>query len=410
MEPKHTNQAAAEVLAAAVLDLFPDTLLLGGQGTRRCFFYDFRFSFTPDRQAITLIEERMRRLLKVGTQLERREMVASNAAECFKSKGQIFLARKLKAMQKRVVPICAIGEHFIDYAPFPLSSPPTRVALAATHPLPLLEGRSLRLIGGEAADKKELASFVTTTQEKLLPLFLPLGNGVGNGEWMWLPEAESAREHLVSWWREKVERRGFKIVSSHSADEASLLRHHQACFLNTGCTGIAQLSALPMTDYEDARNGLLEPARAWTDRLSLFGAGEDFLEQCISSLRFIMEMPKILGFEFYVFFGSSTAKRSRDTVEKEQQMRSALEKLGLSYSVEREYRADRALWIEIKLCDQLGRLWSGPFIAVPTAPNGVLVCSALGALERWLGLGLERHGRNTCEWIKHEVRSEPEDK
>jgi hypothetical protein len=405
METQQNHQAAAEVLAAAVLDLFPNALLLGGRGTRCCFFYDFRFSFTPDKQALALIEERMRQLLKAGTQLEKREMVAANAAECFRAKGQTFLARKLKALHKTVVPICAIGEHFIDYAPFPLSSPPTQVAITAAHALPLLEGQSLRLIGGPAANKRELTGLTAPVEQKL---FLPLGGG----EWLWLPEAESTREHLMSWWRKEVEKRSFKIVSSHSVDEASLLRHHQVCFLNAGCTRVAQLCTLSMPDYVDARNGLVEPARAWTDRLSLFGTGEDFLERCISSLLFIMEIPKILGFEFYVFFGSSTAKRSKDTLGKEQQMRTALEKLGLSYSVEKEYRADRALWIEIKFYDRLGRLWSGPFIAVPAAPNidGVLVCSALGAVERCFALGIERHGKNTCEWMKREVGSEPEDK
>jgi threonyl-tRNA synthetase len=163
-----------------------------------------------------------------------------------------------------------------------------------------------------------------------------------------------------------------------------------------------------MKDYADPRNGLLEPAKAFTDRLSLTFTPEDFLDKCISCLLFILESLKILGFEFHLFFGSSVTKQAKSYVKDGQQMRAALDKLGLEYSVEKQYRSDYALWIEIRFSDQLGRLWSGPFIALPFALKNVMVCSVLGAMERNFGLLVEQHGENVCEFIKREVGSEPE--
>src|SRR5689334_7418323 len=64
---ERSNQTAAEFLAYAALDLFPDARLLGGRGTSRYFYYDFEFSFPHDKLTLSLIEERMARLLKSET-------------------------------------------------------------------------------------------------------------------------------------------------------------------------------------------------------------------------------------------------------------------------------------------------------------------------------------------------------
>ena len=401
-----THQAAAEILASAVLDLFPDTLLLGGWGTPRCFFYDFRFSFSINAEILRLIEERMQRIIRSGAWLQKREMVAANAAEQFKSKGQLFLAQKMKELQKNIVPFCFIGEHFLDYAPFPFSQTcPPQVKLFTIQKLPYMEGKSMRLIGGCSADKKRLKEIVDTLKiacdDKL---FLPLGAG----EWLWLPKAQNMKELFVKKWDKMIQTQGFERIATPTNNETLLFRAHQACFLKSGVKRVAEIALLPLTDYVDPRNALLQPAIAFTDRLSLIYTAEDFLDSCISCLLFILEIPKILGFEFHLFLCSSTAKRLRSYAREEQEMRGALDKLGLKYSVEKQCRPDRVLWIEVRLSDLLGRLWSGPFIALPIALNGTMVCSLLGALERKFGLLIERHGENVCEFIKREVGSEPE--
>jgi threonyl-tRNA synthetase len=400
------HQAAAEVLAAAVLDLFPDTLLLGGRGTSRCFFYDFRFSFAINVEVLRRIEERMQQILRSEVTLVKREMVAANAAEVFKSKGQLFLTHKMKGLQKNVVSFCAIGEHFLDYVPFTFSKGSLpQIKLMKIQELNLLEGKSVRLVGGFLEDKKELKELTSTLKSAVdEKLFLPLGAG----EWVWLSQAESVKELLIDKWRKAVRKQGFELISTPSIDEPSLLRAHHACFLKRNCKAVAEITTLPTKDYTDPRNGLLEPAKAFTDRLSLSFTHEDFLDSCISCLLFILESPKILGFEFHLFFGSSIAKQAKGYAKEGQQMRAALDKLELEYSVEKQYRSDYAFWIEVRFSDRLGRLWSGPFVALPFALSGVMVCSALGAMERTFGLAIERHGENVCEFIKREVGSEPE--
>ena len=67
------HQSAAECLAHAALDLFPNTVLLGGRGTNQYFYYDFHFPFPFQKQNLSQIEERLIRLVKTPSETKKRE-------------------------------------------------------------------------------------------------------------------------------------------------------------------------------------------------------------------------------------------------------------------------------------------------------------------------------------------------
>ncbi len=414
------NQTAAEFLAHAALDLFPNTQLLGGRGTSRYFYYDFQFPFPFHKQTLSLIEERLVRLLKTRTQIKKREMVPSNAAQLFASRSQEFLAEKLKTIVG-LASICEIND-FLDYCPylFSLNWPFTPyLKLFETETLSY-DGRSaIRIIGALSPDKDELKAQLRApsptasnhrhfaVEEKL---FLPLDDG----HWMWQPKGEILRELLLQRWKEIVFKEKFNIVSTfcpdHNDPNDALLQLHQNLFSHSGINKLAEIAYFPFEKDSEYREGLFETKGGFTDRLTLFSTEENFLQTCISSLHFILEMPRILGFEFQLTLGLSTAKGVRrrqggsaKNTNSGRILQDALDKSGLDYVVENDYRSGSEAWVEIKLADALGRLWSGPFISVPMQTQvPTLVCSVFGTMERLVGLLLERYAGSLPLWIAPE--------
>src|SRR5438045_787379 len=80
-----------------------------------------------------------------------------------------------------------------------------------------------------------------------------------------------------------------------------------------------------------------------------------------------------------------------------------LEKSGLNYVVENDYKSGSEARIEVKLADALGRFWSGPFMAVPVhAQTPTLICSMFGTMERLVGLILEHYQGILPLWLAPE--------
>src|ERR1700746_679920 len=72
------RQTAAEVLALAAVELFPDTLLFQGEGTYKTFFYDFHFPFPFQAEFLPLLEEKMRQIVRKDLDINVLEMVPGN--------------------------------------------------------------------------------------------------------------------------------------------------------------------------------------------------------------------------------------------------------------------------------------------------------------------------------------------
>ena len=155
-----------------------------------------------------------------------------------------------------------------------------------------------------------------------------------------------------------------------------------------------------MVDHLDPALGLFSPQACFADRAYLFCPDEKLLEECISSLQFILKIPKILGFEYDIVLsvsGQGTKKERSKGVSLFQQ---ALETVGVSYTIVREAGARALVSIDVRIADALGRKWVGPFLripekGIPIGPAGkscMLIRSMYGSLERVTALLLERKG------------------
>ena len=76
------RHSTAHVMAAAVLDLFPGTLIGIGPATDEGFYYDFGFQERLLPEHLPKIEARMREILKTGTPFTKEEIPKAEALRC----------------------------------------------------------------------------------------------------------------------------------------------------------------------------------------------------------------------------------------------------------------------------------------------------------------------------------------
>lgn len=156
----------AEVFASAVSDLFPGSLLVQLNVDTAGFSYDIACSQPVDAQALPLIEEKMRELLKNLPPVQVLDMMRENAANLLEHHQQPLKADQVANCPYNIVQIVKI-DNFYDYLPgidaAPLSqSPPdpsTAIKLLAIEdkiaPGDDLEDYKVITFSGTAADNKQ---------------------------------------------------------------------------------------------------------------------------------------------------------------------------------------------------------------------------------------------------------------
>jgi threonyl-tRNA synthetase len=406
--PAILNQTAAILMAAAVTELFPGTLLVGGEGTPQRFFYDFFFPFEFQADFLPLIEERMRLIIREKRKVKALEMMPSNAAALMRHRSQELVAATLEETERALVEMCQIGE-FVAYSPLPtlteLAIPFVKLFEWFTVGKP--QEKIIRIVGAAASEKdllKKIAKQESSSSRsheilaKQLGMFEPLEEGL----WLWKQKGEALREQLVELWKKEHRKQNFELIASPAfllgnGQEGSLTDAHLGYFLRGGSKKTAEIALVSNKDYSDPLHGLFSPKAHFIDLAHLFFPDEKLLEECISSLQFICQIPKILGFEFEVILSLSGKGVQKTRPRAAQIFSEALEKTGIAYTVQNQWRPGTLASIDICIADALGRRWSGPSLRIPEAPmpvgkGSMLVRSAFGSLERIVALLLEQKG------------------
>ena len=114
------NQTAALFLAAAAVELFPETCLSVGRGTYKYFYYDVVFPFEFKSEFLPLIEDRMRLILREKRAVRQIEMMPSNAAVLMRHFSQHIVADGLMQIRQATVPMVQIGDMTL-FCPQPIS-------------------------------------------------------------------------------------------------------------------------------------------------------------------------------------------------------------------------------------------------------------------------------------------------
>jgi len=113
---KLLKHSAAHILAAAVLDMFPEAKFGIGPAVENGFYYDFELPRTLIPEDLPLLEEKMKEIIKANHPFERADISIESALEKFKENDQKYkleLISDLKDKGEKSVSIYKTG-HFVD--------------------------------------------------------------------------------------------------------------------------------------------------------------------------------------------------------------------------------------------------------------------------------------------------------
>lgn len=223
----------SHVLAAAVLEMFPEAKLAIGPAIENGFYYDFDLPRTLIPEDLPLLEEKMRKIIKGNFAFERTEVPSADALAEAKKQKQVYKAELIedlvKSSEKVVsfyrldgfVDLCA-GPHVentkeLDPEAFKLMS------IAGAYWRGSEKNKMLQRIYGVAFDsKKELDEYLTQQEEAKKRDHRKLGqeldlfsfNDAGPGFPFWHPKGMVLRNLLVDYWRKEHKKAGYVEIST----------------------------------------------------------------------------------------------------------------------------------------------------------------------------------------------------
>ncbi len=368
-----------ELMAAAVLELFPQAYLKGGTPTTWGFYYDFLVSQPSIKESLVLIEENMRQKTKQGSNFRVMEMMPRNASEYFRSLDREDLQDRVSLIEDPLVSLVEVGD-FIDICAFDLPKKTSDIThFKLLEMIPISGG--FRIVGTAFFEKPELKEFVKGWDDigerhyikwiEELDLLKEIDSG-----WIWLPRGEKLKEILVGFWKEELAKQNFQFIATPTLSlEEMFAAHVYLAKERKICT--AEIAYLPLYENgheNEGMEGLLDLPYSFIDQAYTPFKKEELLSELISSLQFIVKILKMLSFDYEVVLHSKNAELLREALEK------------CHISVREEKGPDSA--IEFYLIDILGRRWKGPSLTVHFNQQ-VIVQSVFSSLERFVAILLE---------------------
>jgi len=225
------RHSSAHLMAAAVLELFPETKLGHGPATEEGFFYDFYrpTPFTPDD--LIQIEKKMQELVQQDLPYAREFLPRAEGLEKFKSEGDFMKCHFIEQFTKpeEKISIYKTGK-FTDFCRGPHIPSTGRIKafkltnLSGAYWLGDDKNPQLqRIYGTSFYSKKELDAHLQHIEEakkrdhrvlgKQLDLF-SIQELAGPGLIFWHPKGGLMRKLMEDWMREEYLKRGYSLVNT----------------------------------------------------------------------------------------------------------------------------------------------------------------------------------------------------
>jgi threonyl-tRNA synthetase len=411
------RHSTAHLLAAAVLELFPETKLGIGPPIETGFYYDFARPdpFTPED--LEKIEKKMWEIQARGLPYERKYTEKNEGLKLYSDQPM-----KCELITERAGDIFSeytLGPGFIDFCRGP--HVPSTKKLKAFKLLSIAgaywkgdekNAQLQRIYGTAFFNKKELDEYLAKLEEakkrdhrklgKELDLF-SIQELAGPGLIFFHPKGGRIRVIIEDWMREQYLKRGYSLVYTPHVMRADLwktsghLSHYKENMFAgmelddaeyrlkpMNCPGHILIYAdrqhsyreLPIrlgelgTVYRYERSGVMHGllrVRGFTqDDSHIFCTPDQIVDEVVSCLEFAIDVLKTFGFEQYeaelsTWDGGKTPGKYDGTAEQwalaEKALKNATERLGLKVAVTPDEAAFYGPKIDMKLLDALGRKW-----------------------------------------------------
>jgi threonyl-tRNA synthetase len=413
------RHSSAHLMAAAVLELFPETKLGHGPATESGFFYDFyrEKPFAPED--LEAIEKKMQELVKQDLPYAREFLPRAEGLERFKSEGDFMKCHFIEQFTApdEKISIYKTGK-FTDFCRGPHIPSTGRIKafkllnIAGAYWLGDEKNPQLQRIYGTAFfSRKDLDEYLRKIEEakkrdhrvlgKQLDLF-SIQELAGPGLIFWHPKGGIMRKEMEDWMRDEYLKRGYSLVFTPHVARVDLWKTsgHEGYYAQNMFTPMelddANYRMKPMncpfhiliyrdslksyrdlpvrlgelgTVYRYERSGVMHGllrVRGFTqDDAHIFCTPEQIEDEVVGCIDFALAVLKTYGFEkFHVELStwdpndrSPYAGRDDQWELGQRSLEQALKRRNIEYKLIPGEAAFYGPKIDIKLVDAIGRLW-----------------------------------------------------
>jgi len=241
--PEILRHSTAHVLAAAVLEMFPEAKFGIGPAIESGFYYDFDLPRTLIPEDLPLLEERMHAIIKAGHKFEEAKISASVAKTDFGKLGQTYKLELIDDLEKESEQICIYkAGPFVDLCAGPHVAS-TKDIDPEAFKLTRISGaywkgdeknkQLQRIYGVVFESKKELDEYLVRMEEaekrdhkkigRELGLFV-FSEMVGPGLPLYTPRGAIVRREIQDYSSELRKKAGYQEVYTPQINKASLFK------------------------------------------------------------------------------------------------------------------------------------------------------------------------------------------
>src|SRR6266576_3315527 len=411
--------SSAHLLAAAVLELFPETKLGHGPATESGFFYDFyrETPFTPED--LEKIEKKMQELVQQNLPYAREFLPRDEGLERFKSEGDFMKCHFIEQFTKpdEKISIYKTGQ-FLDFCRGPHIPSTGKIKafkllnIAGAYWLGDEKNPQLqRIYGTSFFSKKDLEDYLKRVEEtkkrdhrvlgKQLDLF-SIQELAGPGLIFWHPKGGTIRKEMEDWMREQYVKRGYSLVYTPHVSRRQLFytSGHEGYYSQNmfdamelddaeyrlkpmNCPGHILIYKDSLKSYRDlpvwlgelgtvyryersgVMHGLLRVRGFTQDDSHIFCTPEQVEDEVGGCLDFALDVLKDFGFDkFQTELSTWNPDDRKNFVGSEEQwvhaiqsLENVLKRKNVEYKTIPGEAAFYGPKIDIKLVDAIGRLW-----------------------------------------------------
>jgi threonyl-tRNA synthetase len=413
------RHSSAHLMAAAVLELFPETKLGHGPATETGFFYDFYrpTPFTPED--MEKIEKKMQEIVQRNEPYAREWLPRGEGLEQFQREGDFMKCHFIEQFTQpdEKISLYKTGK-FVDFCRGPHIPSTGKIkafkllTIAGAYWLGDEKNQQLqRIYGTSFFSRKELDEFIKQQEEakkrdhrvlgKQLDLF-SIQEIAGPGLIFWHPKGGRIRKEMEDWMREEYLRRGYSLVYTPHVARVDLWKTsgHEGYYAQNMFTPMElddsdyrikpmncpfhiliykdQLRSyrdLPVrlgelgTVYRYERSGVMHGllrVRGFTqDDAHIFCTPQQIEDEVVACMDFALEVLRVFGFEkFQVELSTWDPNDRKNFFGREEQwelanksLESALRRRQIEYKTIPGEAAFYGPKIDVKLVDAIGRLW-----------------------------------------------------